>query len=80
MERRITQETFDAVVQENEEDFGMGREEALRDAIQQFRSQAVDLSSIDVGSNMYLILPYILNLIFFWCRHLAVSGARSLRR
>lgn len=49
MERRVTQETFDAAVQENEDEFGMGREEALRDAIQQFRSQGVDLSSIDVS-------------------------------
>lgn len=49
MSRRISQETFDAVVQECIDDFAMTREEALRDAISQFTSQGVDLSSIDVN-------------------------------
>lgn len=37
--RRITQETFDAVVRENIEDFDMDSEDALREAIEQFESQ-----------------------------------------
>ncbi|KAL2098121.1 hypothetical protein ACEWY4_007328 [Coilia grayii] len=44
--RRITQETFDAVVRENIEDFEMDAEDALKEAIEQFESQGVDLSNI----------------------------------
>ncbi|XP_030631449.1 armadillo repeat-containing protein 6 isoform X2 [Chanos chanos] len=44
--RRITQETFDAVVKENIEEFDMDASEALREAIEQFESQGVDLSNI----------------------------------
>uniref|UniRef100_A0ACB8F1L9 Uncharacterized protein n=1 Tax=Sphaerodactylus townsendi TaxID=933632 RepID=A0ACB8F1L9_9SAUR len=44
--RRITQETFDSVVQENISEFGMDPEEAVMEAIQQFESQGVDLSNI----------------------------------
>ncbi|XP_069072628.1 armadillo repeat-containing protein 6 [Pleurodeles waltl] len=43
---RITQETFDAVVEENMNEFEMDPEEAVTDAIQQFESQGVDLSNI----------------------------------
>ncbi|XP_069505236.1 armadillo repeat-containing protein 6 isoform X2 [Ambystoma mexicanum] len=43
---RITQETFDAVVDENMTEFEMDPEEAVTDAIQQFESQGVDLSNI----------------------------------
>ncbi|XP_040176776.1 armadillo repeat-containing protein 6 isoform X2 [Rana temporaria] len=42
----ITQETFDAVVQENMVEFDMEAEEALNEAIQQFASQGVDLTNI----------------------------------
>ncbi|XP_043577399.1 armadillo repeat-containing protein 6-like [Chiloscyllium plagiosum] len=44
--RRITQETFDSVVQENITEFQMDPEEALSEAIQQFESQGVDLINI----------------------------------
>ncbi|XP_024129167.1 armadillo repeat-containing protein 6 [Oryzias melastigma] len=44
--RRITQETFDAAVRENVEDFEMDPDEALREAVEQFESQGVDLSCI----------------------------------
>ncbi|XP_038181116.1 armadillo repeat-containing protein 6 [Arvicola amphibius] len=44
--KRITQETFDAAVQENIEEFEMDAEEAVREAVEQFESQGVDLSSI----------------------------------
>nr|XP_020471771.1 armadillo repeat-containing protein 6 [Monopterus albus]XP_020471772.1 armadillo repeat-containing protein 6 [Monopterus albus]XP_020471773.1 armadillo repeat-containing protein 6 [Monopterus albus]XP_020471774.1 armadillo repeat-containing protein 6 [Monopterus albus]XP_020471775.1 armadillo repeat-containing protein 6 [Monopterus albus] len=44
--RRITQETFDAAVRENLEEFEMDPNEALRDAVEQFESQGVDLSCI----------------------------------
>lgn len=37
--KRITQETFDAAVQENIEEFEMGVEEAVREAMEQFESQ-----------------------------------------
>ncbi|KAA0718509.1 Armadillo repeat-containing protein 6 [Triplophysa tibetana] len=44
--RRITQDTFDAVVGENIEEFDMEASEALKEAIEQFESQGVDLSNI----------------------------------
>ncbi|KAM6918951.1 armadillo repeat-containing protein 6 [Xenentodon cancila] len=44
--RRITQETFDAAVRENMEEFEMDPDEALTDAVKQFESQGVDLSFI----------------------------------
>lgn len=37
--RRITQETFDDAVRENMDEFEMDREDALRDAVEQFESQ-----------------------------------------
>uniref|UniRef100_A0A4W2DAR9 Armadillo repeat-containing protein 6 n=1 Tax=Bos indicus x Bos taurus TaxID=30522 RepID=A0A4W2DAR9_BOBOX len=44
--KRITQETFDAAVRENIQEFEMGPEEAVREAVEQFESQGVDLSNI----------------------------------
>ncbi|KAK2895375.1 armadillo repeat-containing protein 6 isoform X1 [Channa argus] len=44
--RRITQETFDAAVKENMEEFDMNPDEALKDAVEQFESQGVDLTCI----------------------------------
>lgn len=44
--RRISQETFDMVVRENIDDFEMEAEEAVKDAVEQFESQGVDLSNI----------------------------------
>ncbi|XP_059915421.1 armadillo repeat-containing protein 6 [Gadus macrocephalus] len=44
--RRITQETFDAVVKENMDDFEMDPDDALKDAVEQFDSQGVDLTCI----------------------------------
>ncbi|KAJ7522000.1 hypothetical protein O6H91_19G078200 [Diphasiastrum complanatum] len=43
---QISQEAFDAVVKENEEDFGMELEEALADAIHTFQLQGADLAGI----------------------------------
>lgn len=44
--KRISQETFDAAVLENIEEFDMVPAEALTDAVQQFVQQGVDLSNI----------------------------------
>ncbi|XP_005409667.1 PREDICTED: armadillo repeat-containing protein 6 [Chinchilla lanigera] len=44
--RHITQETFDAAVRENMEEFEMGPEDALREAVEQFELQGVDLSTV----------------------------------
>ena len=46
--KRIQQGTFDDVVKENVEDFEMSLKEALKDAISQFETQGVDLTSIDL--------------------------------
>ena len=43
MVRVITQETFDAVVKENIEEFGLEKEEAIKEAIAQFESQVLIL-------------------------------------
>jgi hypothetical protein len=45
--KRISQSTFDDVVRENIEDFDMKPSDALKDAIDQFVKQGVDLSKID---------------------------------
>ena len=39
MAKRINQETFDDVVKENISEFGMGPQEAIDDAVEQFVSQ-----------------------------------------
>ncbi|XP_042527119.1 armadillo repeat-containing protein 6 [Dipodomys spectabilis] len=44
--KRITQDTFDAAVRENVEEFSMDPEEAVKEAVEQFESQGVDLSTI----------------------------------
>ena len=44
--KMISQETFDEVVKENVDDFEMSPEEALKDAIEQFESQGVNLGNI----------------------------------
>lgn len=44
--KQITQETFDAVVRENMEEFEMDLHEAVQDAIDQFKTQGVDLSNL----------------------------------
>jgi len=44
--KKISQETFDDVVQENRDEFDMDLAEAMRDAVEQFTSQGVDLSMI----------------------------------
>lgn len=44
--KHIAQETFDDAVQENIAEFEMDPEEAVREAVQQFESQGVDLSNI----------------------------------
>ena len=49
MERRISQETFDAAVKENMDEFDMTKAEAIADALQQFRGQSVDLTNIDIS-------------------------------
>jgi len=49
MVRVITQETFDSVVKENIKDFDMEKEEAIKEAKEQFESQGVDLSNVVLG-------------------------------
>lgn len=44
--KKVSQEYFDSVVNENINDFGMSEQEAIDDAINQFKSQGVDLSII----------------------------------
>lgn len=44
--KQITQETFDAVVRENMEEFEMDLHEAVQDAVDQFKTQGVDMSNL----------------------------------
>ena len=41
---RVSQEAFDVAVQENIEEFGMEKEEAIEDAIKTFSMQGADIS------------------------------------
>ena len=52
--RKISQETFDEVVQENIDDFEMSKEEALIDTIKQFQIQGVDMTGIDTTGGIGL--------------------------
>jgi hypothetical protein len=52
MSKKISQETFDEVVEENIVDFEMSKEEALADTIKQFESQGVDLSGLDTSGGI----------------------------
>eukprot|EP00904_Undaria_pinnatifida_P005168 jgi/Undpi1/1781/HiC_scaffold_12.g05168.m1 len=51
MAMSITQDTFDEVVKENMEDFGMDREAAAGDAVEQFKAQGADLSMVDTSAD-----------------------------
>lgn len=44
--KQISQETFDAVVRENMEEFEMDLHEAVQDALEQFKTQGVDMSNL----------------------------------
>ncbi|XP_046403428.1 armadillo repeat-containing protein 6 homolog [Ischnura elegans] len=47
----ISQETFDNAVKENIEEFQMSSEEAVKNAIEEFKAQGVDLSNIVTSSS-----------------------------
>ena len=49
MVKVITQETFDDVVKENVEEFGMEMAEAIRDAKEQFEKQGINLGNIVIS-------------------------------
>jgi len=45
---KISQETFDEAVNENMNDFDMTKEDAIIEAVQQFKSQGIDLSFVEI--------------------------------
>ena len=49
MVKVITQETFDSVVKENVEEFGMEIAEAVKDAKEQFEKQGINLGNIVIS-------------------------------
>ena len=49
MVKVITQETFDSVVKENVEEFGMEMAEAVKDAKEQFEKQGINLGNIVIS-------------------------------
>ncbi|OQR85919.1 hypothetical protein ACHHYP_11190 [Achlya hypogyna] len=57
--KQITQETFNDCVRENMEEFEMEEAEAVADAIAQFESQGVDLSSIVKSLTTTLVHPVV---------------------
>jgi len=50
--KKISQDTFDEVVTENVDDFGMEAAEAIADAVKQFTTQGVDLTLIDTSGGV----------------------------
>lgn len=58
--KRITQETFDEVVQENITEFGMDPEESVNEAIQQFESQGMTCS-LNENCSLYRTYVYLCN-------------------
>lgn len=65
MERRVTQETFDQAVLENMSDFDLSKEDAIKDTIQQFVSQGVNLSAIDVRVRGIVVQFHHYNYVIF---------------
>ena len=60
MVRVITQETFDLVVTEDMEEFGMDRAEAVKDAKEQFEQQGVSLVNIVVSEQGSQVRIFVL--------------------
>ena len=56
--KRITQETFDEAVRENMDDFDMPREEAIKDAIEQFDMQVSIHHPARVVRNVYALTAF----------------------
>lgn len=50
--KKITQDTFDEVVQENIDEFELSKDEAIFDAYKQFLSQGVDMTDIDISGGI----------------------------
>ena len=48
--RRIKQDTFNAAVEENMDEFEMNREDAVAEAIQEFRLQDASLENVDTSA------------------------------
>ena len=69
MAKQITQETFDAAVKENIDDFEMTPEEAIEDAVKQFEAQVQKLPFFQ--STIYLNISYL-------CCHIVSSIALFL--
>ena len=46
MAKKVSQDYFDAIVNENVSEFGMSEEEAIADAVNQIKSQGADLSLV----------------------------------
>lgn len=61
--RRITQETFDAAVRENMEEFEMAADEALKEAVEQFESQGN--TSEEKNNNTQLCHLGVIGLILY---------------
>ena len=72
--RRITQETFDAAVRENIQEFEMGPEEAVGEAVEQFESQGramwLRLNAGPALCPKAAFSPWLL-LLLLWPHHLA---------
>ncbi|KAI8111557.1 hypothetical protein M9435_004057 [Picochlorum sp. BPE23] len=59
--KRITQATFDDAVRENVEEFDMEVEEAVSSAIEEFKSQGVDLSNVYTGVGLQSHQAFVLS-------------------
>lgn len=60
--RRITQETFDAAVRENIDEFEMDPDEALREAVEQFQSQGI-VARVTINVLVCFLVTRIHNLL-----------------
>ena len=74
--KRITQETFDAAVRENIEEFDMGPEEAVKEAVEQFESQgraawlcpSASLALCPIATSSPQLLTYRSDVLPWLCR------------
>jgi hypothetical protein len=61
-QKRVSQQTFDDAVRENMDDFGMSREDAIQDAIEQFKMQVsyvCSLVAFDIEKKTVSILVFV---------------------
>lgn len=65
MSKKISQETYNQVVQENMDEFSMTQKEAIEDAIKQFEAQVKTYLKISISHSSYIYHNNMLIILTF---------------